>query len=234
MAITFNSGVTYEVIQTSSNFQDSVTAPALTEGLMTLVATSGNGSQNNRPDSATFNGDAFTRHATSTVALNGYSAGAIFSLVNPDAVTANVVVTLLASISGRKEFGVMFWEGVDQTTPVNASNGEQTTTGTSKTISVTTTVDNSWLVGGFKSDTNNLTAGSNTTFPTLANGGGNQLNSTRYAHSTGANTPTGSYSLNATLASTGDSGELLIAISPSGGGGGGSPTPLLMMMGVGS
>jgi hypothetical protein len=64
MAITFNSGVTYEVVQTASSYSDSVTAPTLTDGLMTLVAYSGNVSQANRPDSATFNGDAFTRQAT--------------------------------------------------------------------------------------------------------------------------------------------------------------------------
>lgn len=217
MAITFNSGAYYETtVGSGSSYQASYTCPSLTNGLMVVIPYHGAGSGGTISTlSITFNGDALTEDAQ-YIGSAFFSAGSIYHRVSPDVATANVIVTTTASVSGRREFGVLLYEGVDQTTPVEDSDSQYTSSGTTFTLNLTTTSVDAWLVGGFKSDSADLTAGGGTTFRTsLTSLGGTLFGSTRYGDSNGGKGAAGNYTMVATLVSSGDAGEVGIAIRAS-------------------
>jgi hypothetical protein len=222
MAIAFISDAEYTTVATTATYSSSFTCPSTTDGILMV------GVNFNNPrtvNSITFNGQNLTK-AVSYTGEASYSNGELWYLVNPPATTANIVVTLNSSVSGRKSWMAQVYEGVDQTTPINTTNSSYVRPGTAASISLTTTVDDCWLVGHWKSDTANFTAGADTVF--RAQNFGSEL----MGDSNGAKNPAGTYSLNATLASTGDKGINAAAIAPVGGGG--SLLSPLMLMGMGS
>ncbi len=98
------------------------------------------------PTSITYGGVALTKEIAA-----GGPVCEIWKLVNPPAGTANIVVTLPRTVLNSWEFvdvaGVSF-TGVDPTTPFNATSSLPN----SVTVDITTTVNNSWLVGAVVND----------------------------------------------------------------------------------
>lgn len=90
---------------------------------------------------------------------------------------------------------------------LDGSNSGTSTAATSQTVSITTTVDNDWLVGWFTNDFGANTAGSNTTVRV-------NLTSRVLVDTNAAQTPAGSHSLQATDGGANNYLGLALAISP--------------------
>lgn len=75
----------------------------------------------------------------------------IWVLVNPTNTTANIVVTWTGSCQ-TVAAGAISLNGVDQSSPVHVSDTSQGT-GTNPTISLTTSINNTFMVGGVMIDT---------------------------------------------------------------------------------
>jgi hypothetical protein len=102
-------------------------------------------------DSVTFNGDSMTKqievdqnHPTTT---NRDKVTSVFTLINPDAGTYNVSVTLDGNTDDHLATAMTF-SGVDQSTPVGVTASNTSTSTYSLSVTGTTTYDNSYLVGG--------------------------------------------------------------------------------------
>ena len=141
----------------------------------------------------TFNGTPLTQFnkvATTIASYQNY----FYYLINPGSgVTANIVV----SCSGSRRIIALNadYTGVHQTTPLAVSTNN-ITTAAAGSLTLTTTADNSWLVGSIRCNATNPTgAGANTIEVTKA---ASELGYVLY-DSNGAKTPTGSYSLNVTF-----------------------------------
>lgn len=176
----------------------------------------------------TFNGSALTQFnkvATTIASYENY----FYYLINPGSgVTANVVV----SCSGSRRIIALNvdYTGADQTTPMAVSTNH-IATGTPGTLTLTTTVDNSWLIGTCRANATNPTGpGADTVEIARA---ATEQGYVLY-DSGGAKTPTGSYTLNAAFSGSQLYCMLGGQISPAGGGGGSTQQLSLMMTGVGS
>jgi len=157
-------------------------------------------------DSITYNGVAMTQGASQN-AQAWYSKSSVWYLANPTAGTANIVITYNASVDYGKGWYVGAFEGVDQVSPVGGTNGiYDAAASTSESISVTTIINNSLLIGGFGSDSKTISAGSGTAITASSGTNYGMMYGTSYV------SPAGSSSLNVTLDSSG--GELgLVAIA---------------------
>lgn len=104
------------------------------------------------------------------------------------------------------------YAGVSQTGPIDVSAAATPTTGTSLSKSLTTTVDNDWLVGFFSGFNTGaaLSAGASTTFRTTVTGG----SWNNWGDSNAAKTPPGSYSIADAAASSEIMGIYAVALAP--------------------
>ena len=163
----------------------------------------------------TFNGTSMTQYVkvNSTVAsFWNY----LYVLAAPAVATANIVISASGS---RTIIGLSAnYTDVNQTTPLNVSNSNIATS-SSFTVSLTTTTDNSWLIGTARNNAaGTQSAGSSTTYRNNNSGDvGYQL-----YDSNGAKTPTGSYSLNVSFTTSSLYCMLAAAINPVG-----STTPFI-------
>ena len=94
-------------------------------------------------DAAVVN-EALTSLRTDTAPSSGYRTE-FFYKVGPTAKTADVTITL-SGASGRVIGGASNYQGVDQSTPVEAEGGNGSDSASSLTSTVTTLTDNAWLV----------------------------------------------------------------------------------------
>jgi hypothetical protein len=157
----------------------------------------------------TYNGVAMSQIMTSTF---GAQANEFWGLANPASGTNDVVVSFSGSPS-TVVVDVISYTGAQQTTPIEAT-GNNSGSGTSASVSVTTLTDNAWLVGYFRANSasGGFTAGANTVIRTDAAEGTRQL-----ADSGADQTPAGSHSLNATM-ETGSWNVMAFSLKPAGGG----------------
>lgn len=141
----------------------------------------------------TYNGVSMTL-LTSQNTTGGMEFSSIYYLVNPPSGAHNIVVS--ATGASYTFAAAADYTGVDQTTPLPTSNTafSDSTSGSPFSVSLTTTVDNSWLVGCFNVNLS-TSAGTGTT---LRATGDSQR---KLYDSNGAKTPTGSYSLVVSIAS---------------------------------
>lgn len=195
----------YEVVATTNVFTfTNFACPVTVNGILMVFTTYNNGVD---ATSVTFNGLSLTK-ATGYTGAAFFSDGDMWYLVNPPNVTANIVVTLNASVAGRKEINALVYSNVNQTTPINAFNSSYASSGTSASISVTTTVDNCILVGGWKSDSYDFIEGAGTIFR------GGTFGSMQAGDSGGSVGVAGSKTLNASLPLSGDKGIVAVALAP--------------------
>ncbi len=88
--------------------------------------------------------EVLTSLRTDTAPSSGYRTE-FFYLVGPTVKTADVTITL-SGASGRVIGGASNYQGVDQSTPVEAEGGNGSDSASSLTSTVTTLTDNAWLV----------------------------------------------------------------------------------------
>lgn len=151
----------------------------------------------------TYDGVSMTEMTTTTV---GSIRGKLFYLKNPS--TGSNTVLVDSTGGGTLQGCSSSYTGVDYTNGVNsASSG----TGSSISASITTTVDNCWLVSGcFIGSVNTINAGTNTTIR-----GSNTLSGSIAIGDTGADqTPPGSKSQAYTWSGSPQNTISLIALAP--------------------
>lgn len=158
---------------------------------------------------ATFNTSESATDAGTHLVLNnagGIGEFCIWYRVAPTATTANATCTINNSQGGTNQY-IVIYSGVDQTTPKNAY-GTTSGTGNSVALSITTTVDNSWVTGHTTNNGVSMTVGSGCS-ARRTSGGGDQV-----IDSGGAVTPAGAFSLNWSMGGSQPYGAIGIAISP--------------------
>lgn len=164
----------------------------------------------------TYNGVAMTK--VLGFATDFYNT--IWALVAPATGANNVVITCSSSVNIIPM--AISYSGCDQNTPTITNSG--TTASSTITVNVTTTADNSWLMGFQRKNAGGaVTAGANTTI---------RQDDTTYGFTTcdsnGPQTPTGSYGQSLTYSATKWLG--VVAFAPVASGGGFTPTPMLHML----
>lgn len=150
----------------------------------------------------TYNGVAMTQD--SKIACSSTEELYLYYLVNPATGTNNIVVSASTTVD---EFYVRAasYTGVAQSSPsIRTSSGP--TSATSLTTTLTTTADNSWLVGIYNSNGSDLSAGTNTTARNSSSG-------KIFCDTNAAQTPAGSKSMQVTGTSSTKTG-LMVAIAP--------------------
>ncbi len=108
--------------------------------LLVSVAWRDNGST---ISSVTYNSISLTKVGSTVASYNGFVLLELWQLVAPPAGTFNVVVT--RSGSARMAAGAITLTGVDQTTPIEATNSA-TANSTTPSVSVTTVSNNAWVL----------------------------------------------------------------------------------------
>lgn len=128
----------------------SVTIPSCTNCILVACAVSVHSNSNaNVVTGVTFNGTAFTQGAVS--AFNSTTprrmTTQIWYLVNPTVTTANAITTWTNSDNDR--FAVssfLLFDGVDQTTPIDASTNGTGVNATSVSDNITTVTADAWIM----------------------------------------------------------------------------------------
>ena len=158
----------------------------------------------------TYAGTSMTQVVTATeTAMSTY----IYRLVAPTSGTNNIVITTSGATDSRK-FGVISFTGVNQTTPINASNTAIASTSGPLTASLTTTVANTMLVDAASNfSANTITPGTGQTviFNTTSNGVSGGASYKAFAS-------TGSTSMQWTTAGIDDWSYSIVAVAPASGG----------------
>jgi hypothetical protein len=131
----------------------------------------------------------------------------VYSLANPTIGANNVVVNNTGGANYIYAASVSY-TGVDQVTPIDVSS-TATSAATSLSKSVTTTVNNDWLVGYFSGGTlgSTFTAGTSTTLRTSGSAAWNVM-----TDSNSAQTPAGSFSLAVNASGAEHLGAIVLAI----------------------
>lgn len=223
MAIAFdNSALKQQNAATSASWTHTVTG-SNTVGIMGVTFAAGT----DVSGTPTWNGVNMTLLLSLSVGGATFDKSYLYYIVNPGTGTITVNNT------GGANYiycGSLSYTGVDQTTPVDAS-GTGTATGTSITKSLTTTIDNDWLVSFFVGATGGLflTAGTNTALRVNSGGSWNVL-----GDSNAAETPAGSFSQACNASGSETLGALVMSIVPVGGVPAAKVFPLsnLLLMGV--
>jgi len=155
-----------------------------------------------------FNGVNMTQIFTIGAGGNFNNSYAYY-LKNPDSGTYNIYIA--SDTSGYIFMAAGLYSGVDQTTPV-PQNGSTSGTGTSLTKALTTTVDNSWLLGSSEwiasVDRGTLSAGADTTFRTAFD------NFQSLLDSNAAKTPAGAYSIDVHFSISSSYNLMVISLAP--------------------
>lgn len=150
----------------------------------------------------TYGGVAMTQQKKQVTALGDCLY--IYTLANPASGANNVVMTTSSGSSHYSDVGIQSYSYVKQSS-IDGTAGTVGAGVTSQTVSITTTIDNDWLVGLCRTSTTQ-TASTNTRKRGAVN-----LNS--FFDTTGAQTPTGSKSMISTFASS-YADFIAIAFSP--------------------
>lgn len=176
-----------------------------------------------------------TGDAVSDVTYNGVTMNSVrngnrsylYYLQNPATGTNTVSVTYANSSGNGVSCVSQSYTGAGA---VGATNSQSTTSGT-QTLAVTTTVDNSWLVGftGDFEDGGAFSAGTATTLRGSTNVGGSTDISG--VDSNGAKTPTGSYSLQTTGNTAFQNRQIVVELTPYTAPAF-TPSPMMHMMGI--
>lgn len=146
----------------------------------------------------TYNSVALTPDATlGNFLARGSRNGGLWYLMTPSTGANNVVVTLSGSSGNGLHGAAVSYTGVKQTGFPDAEGNANANPVTTNTQSITTTVDNAWLVGFFLSGATQ-SASTNTTIRTQTSV--NDLFASMDTNA--AQTPAGSHSLNTTMSSS--------------------------------
>ena len=154
-------------------------------------------------DDVTYNGISMTQSIKQTTALGDTLY--IYTLANPASGANDVVMTTTSGSSHSCEVGIQSYINTKQSSPTDGTDGQVGVSVTSEVVSITTTVDNDWLVGICRTSTTQ-TASTNT-FKRGVSG----LNG--FYDTNSAQTPAGSKSMTVTFASS-YSDFLAVAFSP--------------------
>lgn len=177
----------------------------------------------------TYNGVSMTLIQSTNIPTNVNNFW-MYGLVAPD--TGTNTISFSFSISNSFVSAVATsYTGVDQTTPIDVSVIQNLTPSTTSAYvpSITTTVDNTWVVGSFRAEQSSTFSLSTGTLRDGAAGIG------MYNYdSNAAISPAGVWSTTFTRNNATDRFSGVLAALRPAGGGGGAPTPTLMMMGVGT
>lgn len=171
----------------SNSFTVTGSNPLLVVWIVTNTATSAD-----IVSSVSYNGVALSR--INTISETGYQNVRLYcyALAGPSTGANNLVVNL--SSSDTPEVLAASYTGTLQSTPtISVTNTGQSIT--SLALSLTTTADNSWVAGFFRSSASSLTASTNTTFFAVGN------NNAKAGDTNGVVHPAGSTSVNATSGS---------------------------------
>lgn len=136
----------------------------------------------------------------------------LYYLIAPDTGAHNIAV----SFSGSTDIAIggVSYTGVDQTTPIDGTAKATTTAATSITSTVTTTVNNDWIVSLFRNDGSAMSAGTSTTSRGITTGAG------QFARNMDSNADrsSGSNSLQATSGANANWAYVSAGFKPVGGG----------------
>ncbi len=160
---------------------------------------------------ASYNGVSMTQ--VDNLLMTGGAAGQyiyMYTLENPASGANNVTVTSSSGMGGY--ISAVSYTGAAQTGQPDASNKGGSSSTSSQSVSVTTTVDNCWLVG-FAYTGNTMSAGTGTTLR-----GGSVAGILSAIDSNGVTTPAGSDSLIVTQTAS-FAGMIVASIAPATGGG---------------
>lgn len=118
--------------------------PGATSGFLVVYVRGGSAG----PTGITFNGNALTQLATSTISIGEINS--LWGVKTGSTGNANVVVTF----AGNQDCEMMFasWDGVDQTSPLDGTGQVAETSSSVTTLSVntTTTIANDWIIGAIR------------------------------------------------------------------------------------
>lgn len=192
-----------------------------------LVGVSVNETTTDKISGATWNGNAMTRIANVIGAATGVQV-AVYGILNPTSGTHNFVVSKVSSCS-MDALGISYTGTRSDLLPTVASTNSLTASAAgSLAASVTTTVDNSWVVAmGCNNFADGMTVDAGHTIRVDDVSGSSRA----MADSNGPVTPAGSNTVTFTRSGSGDWGMAVVAVEP--GGGGATYTSSLMMMGMG-
>jgi len=152
----------------------------------------------------TYNGVAMTqikKQARSDSALFGY----LYFLGTPSTGANNITVSLSAAESSGIVCGSSYTGASTSNPTITAGDNATSTT---CTVTMTTTVDNSWLVGGFYTGGGAMTVGANTTKI------GGATNTAMMVDTNAAQTPTGSKSMSMTIGGSAANIGVGLVLSP--------------------
>jgi hypothetical protein len=159
----------------------------------------------------TYNGTSMTLAGSYSLSGSVFNNTYIYYLIAPTTGAHNVVINNTGGANYIYAASASY-TGVAQVSPSDLSGAASPTTGTSLSTSLTTTVDNDWIIGYFSGGTSGaaLSAGSNTTFRTSPTGGSwNNIGDTNAAQ-----TPAGAHSIAVSAAGSEKLGIYALAIKP--------------------
>ncbi len=147
MAIAFDASSNSTGYSQSSGFTLSHTTSGSDRVLVVVVAMGGADPNSNFASLAlTYNGSSMTSIA-GAAATNSQRRIAAFYIIAPSTGANNIAASWSGGGSEIRLFGLSF-TGVDQSTPINTSATTSPGAGTSSTVSLTTTVDNTYMICG--------------------------------------------------------------------------------------
>lgn len=204
IALDATSGVTYVATGTSASLSHTCSGSdrVLFVGVVGQITT-------DIITSVTYNGVAMTLVDKILCPSDRYIY--LYYLIAPATGAHNITVT--ASSSTDLAFGGVSYTGADQTSPIDGSGKSTASTTTSITSTITTAVNNDWIISFFRNDGSAMSAGTSTTSRGLTTGAGQfarnmDSNGTRSA---------GSNSLQATSGSNANWAYVSAGIKPVGG-----------------
>lgn len=185
-----------------------------------LIVEVANQGVNSVTSGVTCNGVAMTKIDQATVSTSQNTS--LWALYG--AASGNIVITRTTNFSDAIYASATYYTGVGSSTAITSlPKTKATQPGTSYTATVTTTVDNCWLVLGTYCNPSSPSAGSGTTRRT------DNVISFIF-DSNGPITPAGSASLNVTGANASANGYVMVALEPAGGGAPTANSAFLMYM----
>lgn len=155
-----------------SSITTSVTVSSGTNRALILCVQARNSGVTHSVTSATFNGsESFTKVRADFIGTGASWQTEIWYLLNPTVTTANVVVNWASGAPDQAQgYTVVYLTGVAQSSVVDGQNGASNSAGTTLSCSVTTSVNNSWIVdSAICQDNGGLAVGANQTARTDRN-----------------------------------------------------------------
>lgn len=204
MAITFGGQVDNTSFGSGSS-QTTAFAISGTDTILWVGVLAQKGSNTDYVTGVTYNGVSMTQ--LGQVANNANVRIYLYYLINPASGTNNIIVSCSASMDYIETIAT-YYNGANQTGVPDASVSTGPNTSTSITTTLTTIADNCWLVGMYRNEFGNFTAGSNTTIR-------NSTSSQVMADSNSAQTPAGSKSMTLTFGGSVSVSGIMASFAPS-------------------